>query len=242
MKMLPISSVFNKLKDLPAATSPVRLFIPEIGQTIRISRSVRILASLGDMTCSVCGCNGTHLEYSDSRKNEHKKKSFSWKVMSFNKMTNDRTFLNIDHIIPLSKNGTWDSSNLQVTCAVCNSYKGNHIISNEEILTAIQASARISKIIKRRAEESVSGKIYRLKTVKSILKNHLAITKIRPDKINHQVDIVAGYIKNRIKADKICEARIPEDKLIPLLEKAIEIINVKAKTQLIEAIEKNARV
>lgn len=47
--------------------------------------------------------------------------------------------LTVDHIIPVSRNGTDDINNLQIACKNCNSRKGNK--THEEYLTYLQESS-----------------------------------------------------------------------------------------------------
>ena len=51
-----------------------------------------------------------------------------WKRDNFTcKKCKKRKFLQIDHIIPVSKNGTTEEKNLQTLCKTCNRKKGNKL-------------------------------------------------------------------------------------------------------------------
>ena len=56
---------------------------------------------------------------------------------------NSHVMLTVDHIVPRSKGGTRDMSNVQLLCARCNNQKGNKIITIEELRRRI--SPKIEK-------------------------------------------------------------------------------------------------
>jgi hypothetical protein len=53
---------------------------------------------------------------------------FSCKYCGRSPKTDDSVVLHIDHILPLSKGGTWDESNLLTACRECNIGKNDAII------------------------------------------------------------------------------------------------------------------
>lgn len=80
--------------------------------------SIEDLAVRDGLLCGICGENLV-LEYQDY---------MLWKKVG-RKLFKRRKYINIniDHIIPRSKGGTWDPKNLQLVHKVCNDIKGNKI-------------------------------------------------------------------------------------------------------------------
>lgn len=72
--------------------------------------------------CVICGIEGKwfFLHYYNNRN-----------FLSF--FSSNLTLMTIDHITPRSRGGTDALSNHQTMCGPCNEFKGNRIISNEEL-------------------------------------------------------------------------------------------------------------
>jgi 5-methylcytosine-specific restriction protein A len=51
-----------------------------------------------------------------------------WKCQQCGFRTRTRTFLHVDHILPLAAGGTNDIRNLQVLCSSCNLKKGKRVL------------------------------------------------------------------------------------------------------------------
>jgi hypothetical protein len=80
-----------------------------------------------------------------------------------------KNFLNIDHIIPLSKGGSWDKANLAIMCFNCNIAKGNTINEQTEALIAMHGKqydlVGIYKLLKdrfKKYKEEIKRAIFRL--------------------------------------------------------------------------------
>jgi hypothetical protein len=77
--------------------------------------------------CGICGAEATHVSVV-SFAHSTTKKSFRFFTIKDKK----EMIFNIDHIIPVSKGGSNDIDNLQITCKDCNSLKSNKIIIKRE--------------------------------------------------------------------------------------------------------------
>lgn len=71
--------------------------------------------------CGICGAKATHVSLVTLKHNN--KKSFRFFTIKDKK----EMIFNIDHIIPVSKGGSNDIDNLQITCKDCNSLKSNKL-------------------------------------------------------------------------------------------------------------------
>jgi len=63
---------------------------------------------------------GIHKDCSGNMSEDYQK----WKEK---KLTRRRLQITVDHIVPISKGGKWELSNLQTACKPCNMKKGNKI-------------------------------------------------------------------------------------------------------------------
>jgi len=132
--ILNISDVFSLMHRGIAKSDTVTL---PSGQVIPMSNNLIRLYHKGDLTCSECGCCGTHLQQFFTSVQHAKTHEVTereiWRVMSYNKHYNTPTFLNLDHIIPKSRGGTWDGHNIRVTCEICNCYRSDKPIVDEYV-------------------------------------------------------------------------------------------------------------
>lgn len=119
-QILNIDDVFSKIK--PEHTKQDAVLVN--GQLIPLSRNLLILNQLGNLTCSVCGCNGTHLQQHFAKMHNGSCREV-WRVMTWSNSHNKISFLNIDHIIPVSWGGPDTLENYRVTCHDCNAARGN---------------------------------------------------------------------------------------------------------------------
>lgn len=102
------------------------------GQIVPLSKNLKRIHALGhELTCSVCGCHGTHLQQYFQYDTKTKIKTELWRVMTWSNAGNRISFLNLDHIVAQANGGTWDLENLRVTCEYCNVARGSHPISAE---------------------------------------------------------------------------------------------------------------
>jgi hypothetical protein len=119
-QILNINDVFSQIT--PAHTKYHNILVN--GQYVPLSRNLILLHQLSNLTCSMCGCNGTHLQqFFQLTKNGREREL--WRVMTWSKSFNKISFLNIDHIIPVSHGGKNDLTNFRVTCHECNCARGN---------------------------------------------------------------------------------------------------------------------
>lgn len=105
--------------------------IPSFGRGISYSQRARILARNG-FTCQICGIGPGDPDPHDPTK---------------------KVRLHVDHIIPLSQQGTNEDSNLRVTCSACNLGR-----SNLDVPVSQRAINLLSLI--RRAPKDIQLEVY----------------------------------------------------------------------------------
>lgn len=112
---LPLSFLENlKGKDCPRQYCEIQ------GQKVKLV-SKRFPAFKQSQSCYICGKSATYLSVEKQKKEyEH----FNIEMFGENGL-----LFTIDHVIPLSKGGTNDISNLKTCCKYCNQKKGNKLIS-----------------------------------------------------------------------------------------------------------------
>lgn len=129
--ILNISDVFSKIGERDAKGKKKLYVELPSGQKVNLSKNLfRLHALGGNFTCSECGCNGTHLQrhlFLDNTKNSKTPQYTEvWRMMTWSNAGQCVSYLNIDHIIPKSKGGTYELDNIRVTCEYCNTHRRNH--------------------------------------------------------------------------------------------------------------------
>lgn len=92
--------------------------------------------------CDICGLEAKYAVLEKTK--ENKTDIYHFNLYTIDKDTKQEIIFNIDHIKPVSKGGTNELTNLQLTCVVCNSKKADHY--NEPVITKIKSF--FSKILK----------------------------------------------------------------------------------------------
>jgi 5-methylcytosine-specific restriction endonuclease McrA len=104
---------------------------------LTLTRAKKHLLSEGiehGFECSICKLSATHFQYYDHTSINPGHITHGWQLVGsgFNKRSESApTYFNIDHIIPQSLGGTWQPRNLRITCANCNTKRGNNITHDE---------------------------------------------------------------------------------------------------------------
>src|SRR6478735_4506701 len=96
----------------------------------------------GMCKCDICSLEDKYVVLEKTK--ENKTDIYHFNLYTIDKETKQEIIFNIDHIKPVSKGGSSELSNLQLTCVVCNSKKANHY--NEPIIDRIKLF--FSKILK----------------------------------------------------------------------------------------------
>ena len=186
--ILNISDVFSKIqvnRHGQIIESHVTL---DSGQVVPLSKNLKRLFALGDLTCSECGCCGTHLQQHFQSHPIGKADVEVWRIMTWSKAGNRISFLNLDHIIPQSHGGTWDNENLRITCEYCNVTRGNHPI------VAVQPGFTIGMILDFfNSKVKMKRKTGRLQTLKGMLQKHIKQMKLQCKRV--AVDIMFSILK-----------------------------------------------
>ena len=139
--ILNISEVFSKIGEKDDKGKKKLYVELESGQKVNLTKNlIRLHALGGNYTCSECGCNGTHLQrhlfIDNTKKTNTPQYTEVWRMMTWSNAGQCISYLNIDHIIPKSKGGTYEFDNIRVTCEYCNSRRQN--FCTPELLDAIK--------------------------------------------------------------------------------------------------------
>ena len=100
------------------------------------SHSLRYYLFQSNTNCVVCGLGTkpTHKKYfAKERHDTNLNEKYHLNLYIYDEETEIEYLMTKDHIIPKSKGGKDDISNMQTMCICCNTKKGNKEISNEEL-------------------------------------------------------------------------------------------------------------
>lgn len=126
-------------KDIKVATSKNSLFL------------INYQKWGGKCLCDICGLEGKYFALekftqspNDKTINNLSRNTYHFNLYTVDVKTKEEVYFNIDHIQPKSKGGTNELKNMQLTCQICNTKKGNTF--EEKIKSKIGFWLRIKKI------------------------------------------------------------------------------------------------
>lgn len=188
--------------------------------------SYRLLMELGDTKENLLKiCNEKILSYMEQRGLEPGRpggwgikrikliEKYPYCTLCGTKPSDGTIGLDIDHIIPASKGGSDDESNLQVLCAKCNRAKGNHFVISAESTHLKHLNHDSSCIFCTLSAERIKFKDSYILVVEDgypVSKGHSLIIPVRhiPSALElHDVETVQIFKKSR----EICESLQKED-------------------------------
>lgn len=126
-----IIGTFTIEEVLPFLPQGRKVFFTEMHGDLTVSlNSLRYQVFQKSLSCNCCGITGDRFLLQHFRKEPYYKSHLNLFAGS--------TLMTKDHIVPRSLGGNDSLSNLQTLCSFCNTLKGSHVITNQQLKDAYQ--------------------------------------------------------------------------------------------------------